>query len=160
MFSAKVLKALIEAGWYAGRCIDISKYVDILEKEGHSVPIVLETFLSEFGGLYLKVPNRRTNRKLCAKYNVVFKPYEIMHFDVSNLGLSGNAQLTRDDIFEPRVNEDLIIFGEIWDGRYWLTMTPSGKIYAVDNQSILMMGNDCFEMLENEFSGKIPMEIQ
>ena len=67
--------------------------------------------------------------------------------------------MTKEEIFEPRIGEDMIEFGEIWDGRYGLAMTPSGKIYARDVDSILFLGNNYIEMLENELHHVRPIEV-
>lgn len=53
----------------------------------------------------------------------------------------------------------MILFGEIFDGRYLLHMTPSGRIYARDGESVLFLGDNYVEMLENIFQRKRFREI-
>ena len=83
-----------------------------------------------------------------------------MNFDVLDvLNPPSKVPMTKEEIFEPRIGEDLIEFGEIWDGRCGLNMTPTGKIYAKDVDYILFLGNNYVEMLENEFHHVRPRMI-
>lgn len=52
-FSEKALAVLREAGWSEDRQIDITPYVEMLEKEGNVVFPVVTDFLRRFGGLEL-----------------------------------------------------------------------------------------------------------
>ena len=54
MFSEEVKKALIEAGWFPNRKIDITRYEKTLLLAGYDIPKILKDFLVAFGGLYLK----------------------------------------------------------------------------------------------------------
>lgn len=50
-FTEKIEKALLDAGWFQGREIDISKYEDILTSEGYPLYEKTKKLLKEFGGL-------------------------------------------------------------------------------------------------------------
>lgn len=165
MYSDLVRKALEEAGWYPGRKIDIKPYIEALKAEGYDeVPQVLKDFLTEFGGLHLK-ERPFTDWSDIVKDNPELKKYReppdrIMHFDVlESQGTGPVVPISKEEIFEPRVGEDLIPFGEIYDGRYLLAMTPTGKIYAIDGTSILYLGKDYIEMLENDYHRVRPVEV-
>lgn len=162
MFSEEVKKALIEAGWFPNRKIDITRYEKTLLLAGYDIPKILKDFLVAFGGLYLKCPHLvEITPQLLKQYPMLRekKSYKILHFNVIEAIGDPIISMTKEEIFEPRVKENMIVFGEIWDGRYWLAMTPSGKVYARDADSILFLGNDYVEMLENEFHHVRPREI-
>ena len=162
MFSETVKKALIEAGWTPNRKIDITQYENALINIGYDVPKVLKDFLTEFGGLYLKTPHlTEPTPELLKEYPLLRKrsPYQILHFDVMDAIMPGEVPMSKEEIFEPRVGEDMILFGEIWDGRYRLYMTPLGKLYARTVDSILFLGNNYIEMLENEYNRVRVIEI-
>lgn len=162
MFSDKVKKALIEAGWSPERKVDTTKYEKVLLLAGYSIPKNLKNFLSEFGGLYLKCPQLSEFAPQLLKRRVMIHKknlYKIIHFNVIEAIGEPIVFMTKEEIFEPRIGEEMIAFGEIWDGRYWLAMTPSGKVYARDVDSILFLGNNYEEMLENEFHHVRPIEI-
>ena len=164
MFSEKVKAALTDAGWYEGRTVNIEQYKKALEKEGYQVPQQLQFFLTEFGGLRLKIPHFTDitpallkQYPMLKKYNLA---YEILHFDVMEaIGMPSERPMKKEDIFEPRIGEEMILFGEIFDGRYLLHMTPSGRIYARDGESVLFLGDNYVEMLENIFQRKRFREI-
>lgn len=162
--SDEIKNALIEAGWYPNRKINIMQYKNALEREGYEVPQKLQNFLIEFGGLKLKVPHfMDITAEMLKKYPMIKKPkvsYEIMHFDVMEaIGIPSEYPMQKEDIFEPRIGAEMILFGEVFDGRYRLTMTPNGNVYARDGESILFMGGDYIEMLENIFHKKEMREI-
>lgn len=164
MFSEKVKAALTDAGWYANRKINIEQYKKTLEKEGYQVPQQLQDFLTEFGGLRLKIPHfMDITPELLKQYPMLKKynlPYEVLHFDVVEaIGIPSEFPIGEEDIFEPRIGEEMIPFGEIFDGRYLLYMAPSGRIYARDGESILFLGDNYIEMLENIFHRKPLQEI-
>jgi len=163
MFSEKVKEALIEAGSFPNRKIDITQYESTLIREGYYMPQELKDFLSEFGGLCLKCPHFEDfTPRILKRYPMLRrkKSYQVMNLNVVEVfNPPSLIPITKEEIFEPRIGEDLIEFGEIWDGRYWLAMTPSGKVYARDVDSILFLGNNYEEMLENEFHHVRPIEI-
>lgn len=164
MFSEVVKNALVEAGWTPNRKIDITQYEKVLIREGYDVPKVLKDFLTQFGGLQLKTPHfTEITPELLKKYPMLKPhkiPYQILHFDVIEaMGLPSKSPMKKEEIFESRVGEEMIIFGEIWDGRYRLEITPTGKIYGRDGHSILLLGNDYVEMFENEYNRIRPTEI-
>ncbi len=47
---------LSEAGWYPGRSVQTDEYVTAFQKYGVRVPELVIRFLSEFGGLYIRIP--------------------------------------------------------------------------------------------------------
>jgi len=164
MFSEIVKDELVNAGWYPARKIDISRYKEALRKEGYDIPQKLCEFLTEYGGLKLKIPHFvDITLELLSKYPMLKPPkesYEIMHFDVIEaIGFPSDIPMTEGDIFEPRVGEQMVLFGEIFDGRYFLMMTPSGRIYARDGRSILFLGNTYTDMFENIFHRTVLSEI-
>lgn len=150
MFSEKVTKGLLEAGWYPSRRVDITESERLLKRLGYEeIPEVLKSFLREFGGLHIKVPYTRDYIKI----------WEV-NLDVSELfRVSLSPPWTKEQIYEPRVGENLYYFGEIWNGYFNLTMAPSGKMYAVDMSVILFLGNHYVEMFENLFNNIRPPEV-
>ena len=136
MHSERVLKALKEAGWYEGRCIDIEPYMAILEKLYPSyIPDVVKDVVREYGGLIITVANPDKN-------------YDKLDLSVILELIQFKPYYSEDTIFDPFVNSDLFFIGEIWSGYFFLYMTPEGKVYA-DNGEILYLGNSFDEMLEN-----------
>lgn len=164
MFSEKVKKALIDAGWYPDRKMNIEQYKRALKEEGYPVPQKLQDFLLEFGGLRLKIPHFvDTTLELLKQYPMLKEyktSYEIMHFNVIEaIGIPSKFPMKKEDIFEFRIGEEMILFGEIFDGRYLLYMTPPGCVYARVGESILFLGKNYIEMLENIFHRKQLEEI-
>jgi hypothetical protein len=145
-FSEKALTALNEAGWSEDRQIDITPFVEMLEKEGNVVFPVVADFLRSFGGLELSWPHPTADSpsKLGWGERRV-RLYILAPYDPGLVRIVPQFWLHREDELVLGVN--LCSIGNCGDG-IDLLMAESGKVYGSYGETKFDLGNSGEEMIE------------
>ncbi len=126
---------LHDYGWSAERKVCTTKYEKAFECEGYKTFKSALDFLREFGGIYFEIP-------------------------IPNSGIKGKAhfdaiQATKDiyievvQAYEHRVGERLLPVGEANNYQCTLLFSESGKMYAGLDDTLLFLGNNYEEAIEN-----------
>lgn len=104
------------AGWRPGRMIDIEPWRHRLESSGFQMHAAADLFLTEFGGLVVKIDGPGIS---CARV-----PFE----------LDPTLADGEDDRFSEwgqEINDSIFPIGELDGGRYFLGISSSGEMYIV-----------------------------
>ncbi|WP_328507245.1 SUKH-3 domain-containing protein [Streptomyces sp. NBC_00391] len=116
-WTPKVREALTAAGWAPGRKVDTGAWRTLFAEAGLVMHEAAESFLAEFGGLYVSVHG--------PGISVARTPFE---FDPELLvGEEGRFEEWGEEI-----GRHLFPLGELDEGRHFLGIDEFGEIYLVD----------------------------
>ena len=115
MLNEEAKKRLKEAGWYAGRKINIDHILECCESEGFIVFDAVKKVLEEFGDLILTEPKSglKHNFEVCEMYS-----------DEYEGGMYA--------ILERVLKEKVLEVASIYSGQFYMYVSESGKIYYDD----------------------------
>ncbi|WP_185444862.1 SUKH-3 domain-containing protein [Kribbella qitaiheensis] len=130
-FSDAGQRLLSLASWAAGRRVPTDRYESVLVEDGYRWFDLLETFLSEFGGLVL---------------GERFGPFgDILTID---------PELATSGIYRERVEEyeeflavELVPVGVAARGHLCVMMSPAGSFYGGFDDFLCYLGDNAFEMI-------------
>lgn len=139
--SEKIKKIFEENGWYEGRRVDVTNYIEMY-KEFNIVPCSLAlNILEEFGGLQIKLPTKT----LGFVTSLIFDPSE--------------GEVTFEELyeFEAMLGEKLTPLGFFPRSTLDIYLSESNEFYFVGSYEfmyIVRIGSDFYEMLEIYFNKK------
>jgi hypothetical protein len=137
-FSEKALAVLHEAGWSEDRQIDITPYVEMLEKEGNVVFLVVADFLRRFGGLDLSWQHPLPGvREEIWHHLYILSPY--------SPGLIRIQPKSSLEGSEAVLGVNLCSIGNT---SMDILMTEAGRVYGNDGADFYDLGNSGEEMIE------------
>lgn len=124
-------KALEEAGWYPGRCLDSTAFEEKLEERGYEISEPVLAFLREFGGLRIKEGYGMEEYEDDYTYICDFNK-------LSGLTACGN--------YEHLIKEPLFIIGSMENGESMVFITASGKLLG---EYEIYLGDDAIDAFNN-----------
>lgn len=139
LLDKRALEFLGKYGWYSGRKVDISTWIEQLTSEGYKCFPYAEDILEEFGDLDIR-PERV---KIGESY-----PED---FDFKALD-AGSGEFDRMEIFEPIAGETLFPLGMVY-AQWFLYAGLSKKIYMGSMKKFYLLGNNIEEFLNNIILG-------
>ena len=158
--TGRALSFLKKYGWSADRNVDISEYVNLLEKNGYIVFDCVKEFLRNFGGLYL-MPSESWS-DVYKKENKDAAGYDLrscyVHFDVLAVPES-HSDSSCNKRYEARIWEKLVPIGETEIGYISLMMSETGRVFGVYEAYMGLYGNNYVEALETIYWDRQPKEI-
>lgn len=128
------------AGWFPGRRIDPSPYLQALRADGYPIFSAVEEFLAEFGGLSFRVPEDFPNRREPFDFDAIDAARRCHIQDV----LNGHQQT---------VGQPLCIVGT--NRQYNILISPSLKFYGSFDESLWFAGEGAVDMIEAFCSGRM-----
>lgn len=157
----KVLQALIYAGWYSGRKVDITKVEDYYSKFGIVLSTKAKDFFSEYYGImsqwYIEINNLEWGADFEFRLFPYPKPYKI---DVVDFMYDDAEYIIKSEEYEnvlklvPEQN-NMVMVGEI--GRYYparVWMDECGKLYAThDYEDDVLFFDSLIDLIEYEVKG-------
>ncbi|WHX31874.1 SUKH-3 domain-containing protein [Brevibacillus agri] len=136
----KVRDLLQKAGWFNGREVDISQYLDFLKDEEYYVFKGATDFLKEYGGLIIQFENpKRLDSYLTLNINPIDAASSIFR-EVSKR-------------YERYCNESFVIVGEIPLMEMTWYISSSGTFYGGNDDFLIRLGDDFCQALHNIVSG-------
>lgn len=146
-FTEKTKKALLEAGWYEGRKIDISEYEEVLISEGYPLNDKTKDFLMEFGGLEVT-------------HDAYVMPDETDYFHFDPIIATDNVMRKTVSKYEERIGRSVDVIGEAFSSHMVLMMDYEGKIYGGYDSFLTCLGENLYEAINNLCEGKETEEIE
>lgn len=141
-----VQEILIKSGWYQGRKIDVSNWINELTKEGYKFSAYANDLLEEIGGLCI-CPERIKFGKTYPG-DADFNAYS-----------AGSGEFDRLEIFEMLSKEPLFPLGMVF-GQWFLYVGESKKVYMGDVNQLFLLGNSFEEFLNNLIMGnEVPKSL-
>lgn len=131
-------RLLADLGWSEKRRTDAAPYLGALADDGYPNLPVAGRFLENFGGL----------RGVAPAYKVPAK-FDSIHFDPS-LAIE-NIYRERVEAYEKRIDEDLVVIGEAYNGRLTLLLSRSGRFFGASDDYLCWIGDDTAEAMNNIF---------
>lgn len=158
----KIIKALEYAGWYSGRCVDISKIEEYYGSFGIKLSAKAKAFLGEYYGIkrnwYIEVTNLNWGADFFFELFPYPKEYgiDVMDFmyDDADYSIKSEEYVNVCDFAVKENNNEgsLIMVGEIgynYPARVWLG--ESGILYAThDYDEDVLMFENVVELIEYE----------
>lgn len=158
----KVLQALIYAGWYSGRKVDITKIEEYYSKFGMVLSAKAKEFFREYYGImsqwYIKVNNLNWGADFEFRLFPYPKPYQI---DVVDFMYDDIENTLKSEEYESVLNlapdqNNMIMVGEIgyyYPARVWIG--ECGKLYAThDYEEDVLIFDSLIELIAYEVGGK------
>ncbi|MBA3531863.1 MAG: SUKH-3 domain-containing protein [Ardenticatenales bacterium] len=136
-FSERTIETLRRAGWYPGRKIDISAYIDALEAEGYVVFPSVQAFLQEFSGLKLIHENEFNGIALS----------EATEFDAADEATHG-VPIEAIQKYCEFLQSPLCMIGSISNKHAALLMTPLSHVYGTTGDNLVYWGSSAEEAIE------------
>ncbi len=145
-FSIETETLLKNFGWYAGRNIDITQYLEYYKKEGLKINEVIKDFLQEYGGIKIIYPHHK---------------YENLTHDmeINPLESAPYKNDTR-EYYELRTGEYLVPIGNAMGRHMYVFMSFSGSIYITDSDYMMKLGDSYINSLETICKGNMGEEIE
>ncbi|WP_432776110.1 SUKH-3 domain-containing protein [Brevibacillus gelatini] len=136
----KVRDLLQKAGWFKGREVDISQYLDFLKDEEYYIFKGATDFFKEYGGLIIQFENpKRLGSYLTLNINPIDAASSIFR-EVSKR-------------YERYCNESFVIVGEIPLMEMTWYISSSGAFYGGNDDFLIHLGDDFCQALHNIVSG-------
>ena len=158
--TGRALHFLRKYGWSEERNVDISEYVNLLEKNGYVVFDCVKEFLRNFGGLYL-MPSTNWS-EVYKKENKDGAGYDLracyVHFDVLVVP-EAHSDSSCNKRYEARIGEKLVPIGQTEKGYISLMMSETGRVFGVYEAYMGLYGNNYVEALETIYWDRGPKEI-
>jgi SUKH-3 immunity protein len=140
-FSETSLKLLQHAGWFDGRCIDISRSEELLRKEGYQVSPAIRAFLQEFGEL--RFVNDKAKPPAAQEW----------HFCVKE-AVSRAIPAKVLEYYSPRAGSQLCVIGDAFNEYILLMMDESGQVYGGYDEEFFFIGKSGKEAIQRLCEGR------
>jgi hypothetical protein len=145
-FSSKTKFILAASGWYEGRKIDASPYVDRLEAKGYRVFPIAREFFEQFGDLILHKSRPIEPRRS----SMLRQIFELLRSQLKHpnpnpwLDLRGEQTLRHFTLWEPQdfieeLNTPMCPIGHCSDGIIY-TIDAEGNVYGLYWSTVLFIG--------------------
>lgn len=125
----KTLEYLKASGWREDRKIDSTMYIKALKEDGYEINEVVESFLSNYGGLEVSHPHHSEPTDM-----------DKFHF---------NAKLATESCFPEvveeymeRIGEKLVVVGRCSTEHMVVMISHSGRMYAGFDELLLKLGDN------------------
>ncbi|WP_049895212.1 SUKH-3 domain-containing protein [Paenibacillus antibioticophila] len=137
----KIREILQNAGWFEGRNVDISGYVEFLNEEEYFVFERAADFLTEYGGLTIQFENPKR-----------LGSYLHLTIDPINAGKSILRELSKR--YENHCKESFVIIGEVslMDMTWYISST--GAFYGGNDDFLIRLGDNFCQSVLNLISGE------
>jgi hypothetical protein len=145
MMPSELENMLYAAGWYPGRRVSVSQWLEELREYGFSIVPQAVAVLEEFGGL--KIEPVRTPTDLFSPGPVIVDPLV-------------DAELDRFQDWEEQLKTRLTPVGQ-FDGQSCLAIAEDGSVYMMWDSCLWKVGSSWLDALENSllFARRKPVEV-
>lgn len=137
MKTKETIEILKKAGWELGRERKIKKEIDFLEIKGYSISDSFVSFYKEYGELYIDIKVKGNDRV------IDFNIYTAVSYDYDEVIINDYPKIIG--------SQSLIPIGNI-DATSYLVIDENKKIYSLYDGSVLVIGEDPDNALNNLFS--------
>jgi hypothetical protein len=132
---SRAKEALLEAGWFENRQINIDDWLASLQKEGYIIFPLVKDVLKSFGGLEI-TPRPVSGAKFWSG-KIILDPI-----------WAASGERSRLEQREQELGCLLCPIGE-WSGEYILLIADTNKVFAETTFQMLQLGNCFDEAIEN-----------
>ena len=146
IFTKPTIDFLKKMGWSPDRCTEPASLLTSLSDEGYGLFPLIQDFLASFGGLEGEMPAYRKEDEM-----------EQIHFhpEIALEAIYREKVMT----YEDRVEEQLVVVGEAYNGHLTLMLSGSGKFFGGYDDYLCLLGNNVAEGITALFEQKESKEI-
>ena len=136
-------KVLSTSGWYEGRCIDVTTIEEVLTHVEFLFFDQARQFVQEFGNLCVN--------HICTRWFHRMIPFEKQFDTYIRKELFSSVEMVLDDLvsYERCLGKHLCFVGDVYGNTGELYIRTDGRMYAVNDQYVLFLGESIYESINN-----------